>query len=691
MNGLKRAENLAWAALGALVVVGAILLTGGIIYKFTGFWAGALLALAQAVAVALAAWGLMLARQAAELGEPGLTARKAAGAGAGGAGEGPASTFRMSMGDDAPAAAAKPADASDVRTLDIGFQRLVVGLAGGLLAGLGALAALLVYWVYRWSSLHPDLPVPVAGTYDAPVTGLDELGLVIGVGAAAIYGVFWWLTRVRRTTEGYGEAVSSGFTLGVLGMSALAAASVLGYFKVSFASELAAGVIAAMMILQGLELLVNSMRTYSSIEEFDQEAVDLQAQPLVPMLGSVWLGGLKMLFAQSMGLSGKEQREAGVFARMMPRALLAMVIIAIGVSCIRVVPPGEVAILERLGYAPVDPDTNRVKEEAILEPGMHLTLPWPIDELVSVPRDRLQLTDVGKELHAPDAWKNVDFQFWMIRAPKDPKDEEEDEFLTGDPGRAMLETYVQVRWRVKDPALFYNALSHSEFYEKKSDQTRVVPIYEAIVQQCTSFAVTRAFAIHAMDDIMINNRIEVEKHCKKILQEKLDLLNSGIEAVVVTIKDLHPPYWRADIDDPTADEIAGQRRRRGPASAFEFVVTAQQYRDMVVREAEAQRDSKIALARGDAAATVANARAFMANRVSTALGEAGRLGAMLQSIPPEQREFQIDLMKRQLTYKAMREVYDPVSKIIVDPRVGKDIQIFQTTENGLVPIRPPQQ
>jgi regulator of protease activity HflC (stomatin/prohibitin superfamily) len=679
---LRRAENLAWASLGALVIVGAILLTGGIMYKFTGFWAGAMLALAQAVAVGLAAWGLMLARQSAELGgEPQLRTNASAA-------EAPIASFRMSMGDDAPAATVR--DTAEARTLDTGFQRLVVGLAGALLAGLGVFSAVLVYWVYRWSNLHPDLTVPVAGTYDKPVTGLDELGLVIGLGAAGIYGVFWWLTRVRRDTEGYGEAVSSGFTLGIIGMAALAVGAVLGYFKVSFASELAAAVVAAVMILQGLELLVNSMRTYSSIEEFDQEAVDLQALPLVPMLGSVWLGGLKMLFAQSVGLSAKEQREAGVFARMMPRALLAMVIIAIGVSCIRVVPPGEVAILERLGYTPLEEGTNRVKPEGILGPGLHLCLPWPMDELVSVPTERLQLTDVGKELHAPESWKNVDFQFWMIRAPKDPKDEEEDEFLTGDPGRQMLETYVQVRWRVKDPALFYNALSHSEFYEKKSDQTRVVPIYEAIVQQCTSYAVTRAFAVHALDDIMINNRIEVENHCKRILQDKLNDLQSGIEAVVVTIKDLHPPYWRPDLDDPTAEEIAGQRKRRGPASAFEFVVTAQQYRDMIIREAEAQRDAKIALARGDAAATIANAEAYRSNRVATATGEAGRLAAMLKSIPPSQREWQIHLLQEQLKYKAMQDLYDPVSKIVVDPAVARDIQVWQTTENGLIPVRPPQ-
>jgi len=53
----------------------------------------------------------------------------------------------------------------------------------------------------------------------------------------------------------------------------------------------------------------------------------------------------------------------------------------------------------------------------------------------------------------------------------------EDEFITGDPGSPqMLETYVQVRWRVADPLRFYSSLSHSDFFEKSETVTRAVPI-----------------------------------------------------------------------------------------------------------------------------------------------------------------------------------------------------------------------
>jgi regulator of protease activity HflC (stomatin/prohibitin superfamily) len=675
---MKRAEQLAWAALAGLLAVAGILLAGGIMYRFTGYWAGMMLALGQGLAVALAAWGLMLARQAAELHElPGMRAH--------GRDEDAASGFRMSMGDESPTVPTVESP-ENARTLDTGFQRLLVGLTGLVLIILAVIAGWMVYSAYKWANLNPDQTLPIAGTYDKPML-LDELGLVIGLGAAGLYGLFWWITRVNRKTEGYGEAVAGTFTLGIAGMAALGAAAVLGYFRVSYASELAAGVIAALMLLQGLELLANSLRSYSSIEELDQEAIDLQAMPLGPMLGSVWLSGLKMLFAQSVGLSGDRRESAGVIARLMPRALLAIVVIAIAASCLRVVKPGEVAVLERLGYAPYDPVTHRLATSALLGPGLHLTLPWPMDELVRIPTKALQLTAVGTELHAPKDWKNVDFQFWTVRGGATESEENEDEFLTGDSSQQLLETYVQVQWRVADPAKFYTSLSHSDFYEKGAGETKTLPIYKAMVQQCTSYAVTQAFAIHSLDDIMINHREEVESHCRQILQDKLDSLDSGIEVVYLTIKDLHPPFWREDRPDPTQPEIGGVRMQRGPASAFEFVVTMSEVKQRAINVAEARATATVTMANGTAEALRANAEADRSKKVADARGDAQRMVTMTENITGPDAPFQLNLLERHLYYQSMSNLFDPVNKVIYDPSV--QVQLYQTTPNGSQPLRPP--
>jgi regulator of protease activity HflC (stomatin/prohibitin superfamily) len=426
------------------------------------------------------------------------------------------------------------------------------------------------------------------------------------------------------------------------------------------------------------------MRSYSSIEEMDQEAVDLQGLPFIPMLSSVWLNGLKMLFAQSVGLSGHDTKERGVIARMMPRALAAIVVIAIGVSCIRVVQPGQVAVLERLGYAPFDEKTGQLMPGAVLKPGLHWTLPWPMDELVYIPTEQLQLTDVGAELHAPKEYgKAVDFQFWTVEQDKDPTQVSEDEFLTADPGRQILETYVQVRWRVADPVKFYSALSHSEFYEREKQSTKALPIFEAMIQQCTSYAVTQTFATHEMEHILITGREETEYHCKSILQQKLDKLGSGIEVVNLTIKDLHPPYWQADRpNDPTAPLIWGQRVARGPARAFEFVVTSRSIANQVINLATAQRDAMKELAVGDAKVTKADAEDYALKKIAAAEGEAARLGTALQYLPKEGREVELGLLEQQMMYKTMTDVFTPVNKIIVDPAMKDNLQIIQTTENG---------
>jgi len=715
---MRKAEQIAWGALAGLVTVAVILLTGAFLFRMTAFWAGTMLVSGEAFVVGIAAWGLMLGRQAAEMGDSGSEGMGFRMGGADDVAGGPRGKMTVTEG-------AGEGKETEAAVLDTGFQRLVVGSAGGVLVILAVLTGWLVYGAYAWARANPDKTMPIVGNYaDAPdaikgaAAGLNNLGVLIGLASVAIYVVFYVLTRgkTRRGDEGM-EALKGNFTLGILGMGALAVGTVLAFFQVSFASELAAAVMAVVMGLQGLELLFNSMRSYSGIEELDEEAVDLQSAPLVPMMGSVWLGGLKMLFAQSVGMSSRESRERGVIARMMPRVLLAVAVIAIAVSCLRVVQPGEVAVLERLGYVPTGAD-GRIK---ILGPGLHVGLPWPMDSLRYIPTEQLQETDVGTELHAPKEWKNVDFEFWTLREAPQTQGEQDDLFLTGDrSGSAdgpksspqILETYVQVLWKVKDPALFYGALSHSDFFQKQGDETTALPIYKAIVQQCTSYAVTQNFAIHTLDQIMVDDRQEVENHCRKILQDKLDDLKCGIEVEYLTIKDLHPPLWKqpqyapADpsvpriggnitfVNDKTVIEDDAQHRAkwaRGPASAFEFVTSMREFKQQLIDMATAQYVKEVNEASGFAAQQKGEAMQYQLRKIAQANGDVKRLQEMtkgLDDLDPQERAFELSLKEQQFLYSALQGLLEPVNKVLVDPAV-KDVQIWQTNGNG--PVRAPGQ
>jgi hypothetical protein len=138
---MKRAEMMAWGGLAGLLVVAGICFAGGLMYHTTYFWAGMIVALAQGAVVGLAGWGLMLARQAEELSDlPAMGGGNGNGAGG------------MTFGD--AVAAAK--DERGVRTLETGFQRVLVGLTAAVLVGLSGLIFYLIYATFAWAKANPD-------------------------------------------------------------------------------------------------------------------------------------------------------------------------------------------------------------------------------------------------------------------------------------------------------------------------------------------------------------------------------------------------------------------------------------------------------------------------------------------------------------------------------------------------------
>ena len=148
---MRRAETLAWAALVGLLAIAGILLAGGIMFDTTPFWAGMMMAHAQALVVGLAGYGLRLARQAEELGDMPVSIRSQ--------GEGPGGGFRMSMGDDRGEVSTPT---NTIKTIDTGFQRLLVVISSVVLIGLSfVIAWFLLKTTFDWVGLwNPRQAVP---------------------------------------------------------------------------------------------------------------------------------------------------------------------------------------------------------------------------------------------------------------------------------------------------------------------------------------------------------------------------------------------------------------------------------------------------------------------------------------------------------------------------------------------------
>lgn len=653
---MKRAEIQAKAALAGLLLVALIFIVGAIMYGSLAWWAGGLGAMAMSIVAGLSVWGLVLARQQAQLADDaelsfgaGVTPAKPALGG-----------FRMSYGDDVAA----PAEASSGgRALEVGFQRVVVSLASvSFLIVAGVIVWLLIS---KLRGVAPGKPITVSAQ------PLDNLALLIGVGAPGIFVALYWMTRVTRTTQGYGEAINGIFSMGLPAMAAIAAATIGGYFKVGYIGEAAAAVTVFFLILQAMELLVNALRSYAGIEEFDQDPVDLTALPLVPMVTSNWIVGLRMLLAQSVGLAGVSANAdgPGVVARMMPRVLVAAALLLIVVNCFGIVQPGEVAIRERLGQA-TDEDIDKP-----LDPGLHFKFPWPIDEYVRIPTQQLQYIPVGAEEQLTTASGTpLEFRFWTFKHAGG----KEDDFVTGDSPPQLLGGFVGVWWKVRDPGKFYRNLSHSSFVDtsKTSGDPDAVErrSYEAIVRNMAFESVTRTFAIHTADQILSGGRVEVEQHCRELLQTDLDNLNTGIEIISLTIKDVHPPIGAGRKQTAAGIDY-------GPADAYELMIEQREEKQRVITAAEIYRDTKDADAKSKRYEMLSEAQRYAVTRITSAAVEADRLGQLVPDFTKDKEA----VTRQWLLYRAMEEVLPQATKVVLGNGVTPP-DMWQHTAAGNSPV-----
>jgi regulator of protease activity HflC (stomatin/prohibitin superfamily) len=169
----------------------------------------------------------------------------------------------------------------------------------------------------------------------------------------------------------------------------------------------------------------------------------------------------------------------------------------------------------------------------------------------------------------------------------------------------------------------------------------------------------------------------------------LDAAGSGIEVADLTIADLHPPYAFKDQPDYTAAD----RVKRGPASAYENVVSMREYKETVLDYGMTAQIMAVNQAHGEAAAAISQAQAYQYSTIAKAQGEAARMTTLMEGregMKPDEGALFDRLARTETLYNSLKDALAPIQKIVVDPRV-KDVQLYQTTANGPQQLRPPGQ
>ena len=245
---------------------------------------------------------------------------------------------------------------------------------------------------------------------------------------------------------------------------------------------------------------------------------------------------------------------------------------------IYIVPPEEVGIVQRFGRKLLPYD----------DPGIHYKLPWPVDRLTRIQARRVRAVEIGYRSNAatPDA-EPAAYE-WNVqhRAGRFQRIPEESLMLTGD--QNMIELNAVVHYDLARPDEYV--------FGQLDGETTVRAAAESAVQSVVTSA--------SLDEVLTTGRATVEQRVKRDLQARLDRYDAGVRVLGVRLEDVHPSLEVVD--------------------AFREVSGAFEEKNRLVNEAEGYRNEQVALARGQAAASLAQAAGYTVERVSRAEGDASR-------------------------------------------------------------------
>ena len=293
--------------------------------------------------------------------------------------------------------------------------------------------------------------------------------------------------------------------------------------------------------------------------------------------------------------------------------LIAVVVILVilGASMIYTVQQDEVAVILRLG-----------KYTRTTQPGLHFKLPL-IEQKIPVKIQRQMKQEFG--FRTAKSGIRTEYSRENLTA--------ESLMLTGDLNNAIVEWIVQ--YRIADP--------YQYLFRVRAVEDTFRYMNEAIMR--------KVIGDNSVDEVIKLRRQEIAFEAQTMLQEMCKIYETGIKVDKIVLQNVVPPvpvqpYW---------DEVS----------------KAEQEKEKLRNQAEAERNRVIPRARGEAKKLVKQAEGYKTARVNRAKGESDRFLAVLaeyQKAPA--------VTKQRLYLETMRDVM---------PKLGRKLVVDEDVK-GLVPL-----
>ena len=306
------------------------------------------------------------------------------------------------------------------------------------------------------------------------------------------------------------------------------------------------------------------------------------------------------------------------FQLITPKRIILVIVIllavAMALTSMYTVEADEVAVVLRFGkYIDTTP------------PGLRFKLPLGIDQVIGVPVQRVFKEEFGfRTLRAG------------VRTQYDPRDySDESLLLTGDLNIADVEWVVQ--YQISEPRKF--------LFDIRDVTRSLRDLSEAVMRTVVGD--------RTVTEVLTVGRIEIAAEVKKRLQELLDLYNTGLLLVNVTLQDVNPPET--------------------VKPSFNAVNEAKQEKEKLINEARTDYNESVPKAKGVARQQILEAEGYALKRVNEARGDADRFNAIRQEYQNAKA-----VTRRRLYLEAMNAVLPKVKEIyVIDGESSAPLPILQ--------------
>jgi membrane protease subunit HflK len=279
------------------------------------------------------------------------------------------------------------------------------------------------------------------------------------------------------------------------------------------------------------------------------------------------------------------------------------------ITSVYLVAPEQQAVVTRFG-AVVEP---RVM------PGIHLSFPWPIDQVTKLKVQQLQRLVVGGDL--PDS----------VLGRTQPL---QSQWITGD--QNIINMRVVVQYSVSVP---------SDYLFQSQDVARAVG---AAVES----EMARRIATRDVDAVLTTEKAAIQEEVRAASQKRINDYRSGVLLSTINIESVTPPPEAAD--------------------AFRDVASARADAVRIVNQAEGYSNDVIPKARGEARQLIEQSGAYKEKSINTAGGDAARF-TQLEAEYAKAAQVTGD----RLYTEAMEQILPKIKKMVVDKNGNLDLTIIR--------------